>query len=146
MASSCNLPSVRSAALVGLEVFKDYLRRLGFNGLDEEGDYYGAALALGSCDVSLWELANAYRTLANGGEYSELRLTIDANSQSNTTRVYSSEAAFVVSDIMADRASPSATFGLENSLATHCWSAVQTCTSQDKADHLCVCYNARFTV
>src|SRR5260370_40268224 len=111
MASSCNLPSVRSAALVGLEVFKDYLRRLGFNGLNEEGDFYGAALALGSGDVSLWQLANVYRTLANGGQYSDLRLTIDAGTQSDTQRVYSSEAAFVISDILADRASRSAPFG-----------------------------------
>ncbi len=146
LASSLNVPAVRTADLVGVEFFADYLRRLGFNGLDEEGDYYGAALALGSCDVSLWELANAYRTLANGGEYSELRLTIDANSQSNTRRVYSSEAAFVVSDIMADRASRSATFGLENSLATRYWSAVKTGTSKDMRDNWCVGYTDRFTV
>lgn len=146
LASSLNVPAVRTADLVGVEVFSDYLRRLGFSGLDEEGDYYGAALALGSCDVSLWQLANAYRTLANGGQYSELQLTIGANSQSNARRLYSSEAAFVVSDIMADRASRSATFGLENSLATRYWSAVKTGTSKDMRDNWCVGYTDRFTV
>jgi penicillin-binding protein 1C len=146
LASSLNVPAVRTADLVGLEVFTDYLRRLGFNGLDEEGDYYGAALALGSGDVSLWQLANAYRTLANGGKYSELRLTIGDNTQSNTQKVYSSEAAFVISDILADRASRSATFGLENSLATRYWSAVKTGTSKDMRDNWCVGYTDRFTV
>ncbi len=146
LASSLNVPAVRTADLVGLEVFTDYLRRLGFDGLDEEGDYYGAALALGSGDVSLWQLANAYRTLANGGQYSELRLTIGADTQSNTRRVYSSEAAFVISDVMADRASRSATFGLENSLATRYWSAVKTGTSKDMRDNWCAGYTDRFTV
>jgi penicillin-binding protein 1C len=146
LASSLNVPAVRTADLVGVEVFSDYLRQLGFSGLDEEGDYYGAALALGSGDVSLWQLANAYRTLANGGQYSELQLTINANSQSNTRRVYSSEATFVVSDILADRASRSATFGLENSLATRYWSAVKTGTSKDMRDNWCVGYTDRFTV
>lgn len=53
LASSLNVPAVRTADMVGVEVFTDCLRRLGFTGLDEEGDYYGAALALGSADVSL---------------------------------------------------------------------------------------------
>src|SRR5208337_2095352 len=110
LAASLNVPAVRTADMVGVEIFADYLRRLGFHGLDEEGDYYGAALALGSADVSLWELANAYRTLANGGEYSELRLTNDVNTRVESRRIYSQDAAFVISDILADRASRSTTF------------------------------------
>jgi hypothetical protein len=30
----------------------------------DTGDYYGPSMALGSADVSLWELVNAYRALA----------------------------------------------------------------------------------
>ncbi|NWF57379.1 MAG: transglycosylase domain-containing protein, partial [Syntrophaceae bacterium] len=75
LASSLNIPAVRVVSLVGLEGFLNQLRALGFQGLNEPGDFYGPALALGSADVSLWELVNAYRTLANGGERSELRLT-----------------------------------------------------------------------
>ncbi|HEV2169520.1 MAG TPA: transglycosylase domain-containing protein, partial [Candidatus Binatus sp.] len=100
LASSLNVPAVRTADLVGVEAFTDRLRQLGFNGLVEEGDYYGAALALGSGDVSLWQLTNAYRTLANGGRYSELRLTTESNSKIST-QVYSPEAAFVVSDVLS---------------------------------------------
>jgi len=32
-------------------------------GLNESGDFYGPSLALGSADVSLWELTNAYRNI-----------------------------------------------------------------------------------
>ena len=146
LASSLNVPAVRTADLIGLEAFAQHLRQLGFHGLSEEGDYYGAALALGSADVSLWELTNAYRTLANGGEYSEPRLTPGSNDGDSRMRVYSPEAAFVISDVLADRASRSATFGLENSLATRYWSAVKTGTSKDMRDNWCVGYTRRFTV
>jgi penicillin-binding protein 1C len=145
LASSLNVPAVRTTDIVGVEVFADRLRGLGFSGLVEEGDYYGAALALGSADVTLWQLVNAYRTLANGGKYSDLRLTTDADTQ-KSTRIYSPEASFVISDILSDRASRSTTFGLENSLATRYWSAVKTGTSKDMRDNWCVGYTDRFTV
>jgi len=145
LASSLNVPAVRTTDMVGVEVFADRLRRLGFSGLVEEGDYYGAALALGSADVTLWQLVNAYRTLANGGRYSELRLTTDGNTQ-KSSQVYSPAASFVISDILSDRASRSTTFGLENSLATRYWSAVKTGTSKDMRDNWCVGYTDKFTV
>jgi penicillin-binding protein 1C len=146
LASSLNVPAVRTADMIGLEAFAHNLRQLGFRGLNEESDYYGAALALGSADVSLWELANGYRTLANGGNYSEPRLTRGASDDNSRAAVYSSQAAFVISDVLADRASRSATFGLENSLATRYWSAVKTGTSKDMRDNWCVGYTRRFTV
>jgi penicillin-binding protein 1C len=145
LAASLNVPAVRTADMVGVEVFADRLRRLGFSGLVEEGDYYGAALALGSADVSLWQLVNAYRTLANGGRYSELRLTNDTDTHTSTEG-YSPEASFVISDVLSDRASRSTTFGLENSLATRYWSAVKTGTSKDMRDNWCVGYTDKFTV
>jgi penicillin-binding protein 1C len=145
LASSLNVPAVRTTDMVGVESFADGLRRLGFSGLVEEGDYYGAALALGSADVTLWQLVNAYRTLANGGRYSDLRLTNDADTNMST-QVYSPEASFVISDILSDRASRSTTFGLENSLATRYWSAVKTGTSKDMRDNWCVGYTDKFTV
>lgn len=145
LASSLNVPAVRTAELVGVDTFTNRLRQLGMSGLVEEGDYYGAALALGSADVSLWQLTNAYRTLANGGRYSELRLTTDTNSQIST-QIYSPEATFVISDVLSDRASRSTTFGLENSLATRYWSAVKTGTSKDMRDNWCLGYTDKFTV
>ena len=145
LASSLNVPAVRTTDMIGVESFADRLRLLGFSGLVEEGDYYGAALALGSADVTLWQLVNAYRTLANGGRYSDLRLTNDADTHM-WTQVYSPEASFIISDILSDRASRSTTFGLENSLATRYWSAVKTGTSKDMRDNWCVGYTDKFTV
>ena len=146
LASSLNIPAVRVISLVGLEDFLNQLRALGIRDLNEEGDFYGPALALGSADVSLLELVNAYRTLANGGEWSELRLASDGKKNSLRKQVISREAAFLISDILADREARSPTFGLENPLATRFWTAVKTGTSKDMRDNWCVGYSHKYTV
>ena len=120
------------------------MERDRFTDIVEQGDFYGASIALGSPDVSLWDLVNAYRTLANGGVLSPMRLFAAAAPQGS--RIYSPAASWLVSDMLADRASRSATFGLENNLATRYWSAVKTGTSKDMRDNWCVGYTARFTV
>src|SRR5262249_46648392 len=145
LAASLNVPAVRTLQLVGTETFVQQLKRLGFAGMVERGDYYGPALEVGSADVSLWELTNAYRTLANGGMWSSLRLTPDEPAAS-ATRVYSEPATFLISNILSDRASRSPTFGLDNPLATRFWSAVKTGTSKDMRDNWCVGYSRRYTV
>ncbi|MBI4381256.1 MAG: penicillin-binding protein 1C [candidate division NC10 bacterium] len=147
LAASVNVPAVRTLDLVGVETFVEQLRRLGFEGLTESGDYYGPSLALGSADVSLWELVNAYRTLANGGVWSPLHTTPgDKQANRGRRRLYSEQTAFLVSNILSDRESRSATFGLESPLATRFWSAVKTGTSKEMRDNWCVGYSRRYTV
>jgi penicillin-binding protein 1C len=119
---------------------------MGIKDINESGDYYGPSLALGSADVSLWELTNAYRTLANRGQSSEMILSLDKPKGKNTQTIFSPGAAFIVSDILADREARSSTFGLENSLATKFWSAVKTGTSKDMRDNWCVGYSSQYTV
>jgi penicillin-binding protein 1C len=145
LAGSLNVPAVRTLGLVGAEPMVQQLRRLGFAGLVEAGDFYGPSLALGSADVSLWEMVGAYRALATGGVWSPLRLTPDEPSR-ESRRVYSTLAAFQVSGILADRESRSVTFGLENPLATRFWSAVKTGTSKEMRDNWAVGYSRRYTV
>src|SRR5262249_47554968 len=92
LAGSLNVPAVRTLGLVGAEAMVQQLRRLGFAGLMEAGEFYGPSLALGSADVSLWEMVGAYRALATGGIWSPLRLTA-AESPGHSARVYSTLAA-----------------------------------------------------
>ena len=146
LASSLNIPAVRTLSLVGIEPFLRELRALGMKGLNESGDFYGPSLALGSVDVSLWELVNAYRTLANHGSWGELRLIFEAGHPSTSKQIFSKEATFLVSDILSDREARSPTFGLENSLATRFWTAVKTGTSKDMRDNWCVGYSEKYTV
>jgi penicillin-binding protein 1C len=145
LASSLNVPAVRTLSLVGIESFLGKLRQLEIKRLSESGDFYGPSLALGSIDVSLLELVNAYRTLANKGEWSELRF-IPVETIPRMRRVFSEEASFLISDILSDREARSTTFGLENPLSTRFWTAVKTGTSKDMRDNWCIGYSRKYTV
>jgi penicillin-binding protein 1C len=144
LASSLNVPAVKTLMLVGTGAFVARLRELGFEALTENGDFYGFSLALGSGDVTLWQLVNASRAVANGGLFSSL--TLERRARPRARRAMAADSAFIVSDILADRAARSVTFGLENALATPFWSAVKTGTSKDMRDNWCIGYSTRFTV
>ncbi|WGG52001.1 penicillin-binding protein 1C [Rugamonas sp. DEMB1] len=144
LASSLNVPAVRTLQMAGLDRFHERLRALGLDSLGEPADYYGYSLALGSAEVSLLELGNAYRTLANGGLWSATGLLPRAAAPRR--RVLDARASFIVGDILSDRAARSLTFGLSNELATGFWSAVKTGTSKDMRDNWCVGYTDRYTV
>ena len=143
LAGSLNVPAVRTLLLTGVEPLHQQLLQLGLP-LVKDADYYGYALALGSPEVDLWSLTNAYRALANGGRASEARLLPGPGAAASS--VIDPDAAFIVADILADRAARSVTFGLENPLATPFWSAVKTGTSKDMRDNWCVGFSQRFTV
>ncbi len=145
LASSLNVPAVRTQRLLGEPAFVDRLVALGFTGLVTTGDHYGPSLTLGTAEVSLLELANAYRTLARGGVFTPVRFRVD-DEVPPERRVYEQGASFVIGGILSDREARSATFGLENALATRFWTAVKTGTSKEMRDNWCVGFSADYTV
>lgn len=145
LGGSLNVPAVRTLMLVGVEALRDRLRAVGYVGIVEDGAYYGYSLALGSPEVTLWEQAQAYRTLALGGRSSALRILAD-DPVPSPQRVLPGDASFIVGDVLSDRAARAVTFGLGSHLATGYWSAVKTGTSKDMRDNWCVGYSARYTV
>jgi len=158
LGGSLNVPAVRTLVRIGPDAFRDRLHAFGFRSLTENGDYYGFSLALGSADVSLLMLANAYRTLANGGQWSPLRVTADAKrapcADGGCNGVFSGPArraaapapVFIATDILADRSARAGTFGLESWLSTPYWSAAKTGTSKDMRDNWCIGFSRRYTV
>ncbi|MEO5733390.1 MAG: penicillin-binding protein 1C [Rubrivivax sp.] len=153
LASSLNVPAVRVGAMVGPDALWARLNDAGLR-VSESGGYHGHALALGSAEVSLLDLANAYRMLANGGWWSPLQgvpgAAMAASSSPSSTpaahRVFEPAVAFIVGDILSDSAARSLTFGLDSPLPTRRWSAVKTGTSKDLRDGWCVGYTRRHTV
>ena len=144
LASSLNVPAVRLLLLAGGESFVQKLGDLGFGPL-QDGEYYGHSLALGTLDVSLWELTNAYRVFANDGWWNEATLQLH-NNGSARRRAFSREAVFIVSDMLSDREARSSTFGLENPLSTNFWTASKTGTSKDMRDNWCIGWSSDYTV
>ena len=146
LASSLNIPAVRALVLLGVERFRDRLRDFGYLGINQPGEYYGFSLALGSAEVSLLEQVNAYRALANGGLYAPLRVRLNESPAQQPQRVLEETAAFIIADILADRAGRAVTFGLSNPLATRFWAAVKTGTSKDMRDNWCIGFSQKYTV
>ena len=145
LASSLNVPAVRTLVLVGVEAFRDRLHALGYDGITRDGSYYGYSLALGSAEVTVWQQAQAYRALARGGEWSPLTFAPGAVTISSR-RLLAPDATYVVGDILSDPAARSVTFGLDSHLDTNFWTAVKTGTSEDMRDNWCVGYSRHFTV
>jgi len=154
LASSLNLPAVRTLMMVSPDAFANQLKALGM-ALSEPGSYYGYSLALGSAEVSLLALTNAYRTLANAGcqrttasliAQSKPRPALPCGSLREDREALDPRAAFIVGDILSDPDARAATFGMDSVLATRFWSAIKTGTSKDMRDNWAVGYSRDYTV
>ncbi|MGQ5521762.1 penicillin-binding protein 1C [Chitinimonas sp. PSY-7] len=144
LASSLNIPAVRTLLLVGLDDFHTRLNALGLK-LPQPSAYYGYGLALGGAEVQLIQLTNAYRALANGGQLSPWRLQ-QSSSASTPKPVMDTAASWLTTDILSDRLARSPAFGLDNPLATSVWSAAKTGTSKDMRDNWAMGFTSRHVV
>ncbi len=144
LGSSLNVPAVRTLVMVTPHRFHRRLVSLGLP-LTQSGDYYGYSLALGSADVSLLSLTNAYRSFANAGAYAPPRMTMGAPAPASRA-VMSTPATYVIGDVLSDRHARARTFGLDSPLTTRFWTAVKTGTSKDMRDNWCVGWSERYTV
>lgn len=145
LASSLNIPAVRALLMVSPEAFARRLVQLGLP-LDQSGDFYGYSLALGSADVTLLSLTNAYRSLANTGKFSAAQYSPDTPTLAESAPTMSQGAAWIVADILSDRQARARTFGLDSPLSTPFWTAVKTGTSKDMRDNWCVGWSQHYTV
>jgi penicillin-binding protein 1C len=153
LGASLNVPAVRVGAMLGPDALAQRLNDFGL-ALPQPGGYYGSALALGSADVTLLALTNAYRTLANGGLFTPVALPgrqarpqqAAATAAGAPRRVADAAAVFLVTDILADNNARARTFGLNSLLATRGFAAVKTGTSKDMRDNWCIGFTDRYTV
>ncbi|MDR0224839.1 MAG: penicillin-binding protein 1C [Burkholderiaceae bacterium] len=146
LASSLNVPAVRTLVMVTPDAFFAQLQRLGLP-LRESGGYYGFSLALGSAEVPLLQLTNAYRALANGGQMTPARWTAGPpEPQPAPVQALDARAAFIVGDMLSDNMARAPTFGTDSVLATRFWTAVKTGTSKDMRDNWALGWSRHYTV
>jgi penicillin-binding protein 1C len=145
LANSLNVPAVRALLLDGVQDFRDRLWDLGYDGLEGDGSYYGFSLALGSAEVTLLQQANAYRTLANLGMASPIRMRAGDPVQA-PRQILDPGAAWIVGDVLSDASARASTFGVDSALRLPFWTAAKTGTSKAMRDNWCIGYSDRFTV
>lgn len=111
LASSLNVPAVRTLDAVGVDALLDMARRFGLSTLDE-AERYGLALTLGGGEVRLVDLTNAYAGLAAGGSlrgaFAVARVRDAAGRvlyerrPEVTRRALSPQHAYLLADILSD--------------------------------------------
>jgi penicillin-binding protein 1C len=148
LASSYNVPAVELAQRIGAPTLLQTLRLAGFESLDRDAHHYGLGLALGNGDVTLIELANGYRALANGGAWRpwDWRAEGGGRSAAGERRVMSRVASAIVLDILRDPAARIPGFGLNTPFDFPFPVAVKTGTSRHFTDNWAIGVTRRFTV
>jgi penicillin-binding protein 1C len=154
LASSYNVPAVELLSQMGTASMLHTLHLAGFESLQRDPEFYGLGLALGDGDVTLIELANAYRALANGGEWrpwtwrSATPSVVGASRStgSPSRRVMSPIASAIVLDILADPVARIPGFGLNTPFDFPFPVAVKTGTSRHFTDNWAVATTHGFTV
>jgi penicillin-binding protein 1C len=126
LASSLNVPAVRTLLLVRPRQVLMRMKQLGFTQLNDD-DYYGPSLALGTVDASLWQLTQAYRNIV-------------------ATNVFNPNTQRKIFEALSFPEYRRFTFGLDSTLSLPFPTAVKTGTSKDMRDNWCVGWNEKFVV
>ena len=166
LASSYNVPAIGLTDRLGAGSLLGVLHAAGFTTLTRSAEYYGLGLALGNGDVTLLDLASAYRALGSGGEWRPWGWRADAQDQAAakpassgnrqsagmaagspaSRRVVSRGAAALVLDILSDPVARVPGFGLDTPFDFPFPAAVKTGTSHHFTDNWAVAVTGGFTV
>lgn len=147
LGSSYNIPAVQLQNVVGTEPFLKLVRAAGFR-MPMDAQHYGLGLTLGSGDVSLWELATAYRGLARGGVAGPLRMgpNVPVSPEVPRVRFLDAAAAGLVADVLSDNDARLPAFGARSPLRFPYPVAVKTGTSKGFSDNWTVGFTHERTV
>ena len=147
LGNSLNIPAVKAIRFVGYGDYLAKLHDLGFLSLDRHPDFYGDGLALGCGEVTLFEMVQAYGTLANKGIYLPISVSGQSRAVGRNTRgrrMFSEETASLIGNILADGEARRLEFGQDGLLSFPVETAVKTGTSSDYRDSWALGYNHRY--
>ncbi len=152
LANSLNIPAVEVMTRIGVENGLEMAKRLGIESL-KSADSYGPALVLGTGEISLLEMTNAYATFAAEGTYEDSFMVTQIEDkygnvvyerQSEPRQVLDPEIAYVITSILSDRNARREAFG--NTLDTAIPAAVKTGTTDSYKDSWTIGYTPKVVV
>ncbi len=148
LANSYNVPAVVALNDIGLGYYYALLKKFGFTSLNQSPDHYGLSLTLGSGEVSLVELTNAYATLARDGQFLPFRYLTDQKiPKSEEVLPQAEKYAHVITDILADSSARLKAFGWNEDLIIEDRNvSVKTGTSFEHRDNWTIGYNKKYAV
>jgi penicillin-binding protein 1C len=149
LACSLNVPAMRVLNDIGgPRPLYDFLSELGIDTLGPDPTPYGLGLTIGGAPVRLLDLANAYATLADGGQHLQTKLWMDDHVGDSSPLLHppSALSCFLIADILADPIARAPSFGRSGPLELPFPCAVKTGTSSDFRDNWCVGFTKEFTI
>ena len=148
LGNSLNIPAIKAVHFVGKFDFLQFLRSAGFVSLDKGAEFYGEGLALGNGEVTLFELVQAYATLARRGLWKPLTVTLDEQrgERESPRRIMAPEVSSLIGDILSDPQARRREFGSDGLLRFPVQTAVKTGTSTDYRDAWVIGYTEEYTV
>ncbi|MGP1459825.1 MAG: transglycosylase domain-containing protein [Treponema sp.] len=111
LASSLNVPAVYLLNEVGIGKYMDCLSRLGFASLEGTREGTGLSLALGSGEVTLFEMTKAFSVFTRGGSVPENLSFLPRKSAAAKVSVFQPDTARIICDILSDKDARSLGFG-----------------------------------
>ena len=155
LASSLNVPAVRTLEAIGVQTFLEMAHRVGLQTLDAP-EAYGLALTLGAGEVTPLDLTAAFGAFASGGTLHEpyvIERVVDGAGrviyERQTVaprRVLSPQIAFLVADILSDPVARAAGFGDFSVLDNPFGAGVKTGTSSSFRDNWTVGFTPEIVV
>ncbi len=148
LANSYNLPAVFLLHQLGVEKLQLLFRKLQLGDLQEDPEHYGLGLTLGNAELRLWQLANAYRMIANDGRFSPILFFPGPTSvnQKSAVHFFEAEECQLLKDILSDDRSRETSFGRDGYLNPGFRVAAKTGTSQDFKDNFALGFSDEYTV
>lgn len=151
LANSLNVPAIRALDGIGgpARLHEALTKQLGFTGLDPNYATYGLGLTLGTAEVRLLELTNAYACLARLGIAAPYRLTSEDPMKQGLIgeeTLFDRNACWLVADMLSDNLARAAEFGLHSPLRFPFRVAAKTGTSTDYRDNWTLGFTPAHTV
>lgn len=147
LANSLNVPAVKVLEKVGVKTFLNRLHELGFENLNQSAEYYGLGLSLGGGEVSLWELAKAYLTMARMGKNTPLLTILNQSPVPSPQNPTSNPTNWqLIINMLSDRYARATAFGVDSVLNLPFPTAVKTGTSSNYRDTWTVGFSTDYTV
>jgi len=155
LASSLNVPAVRTLDTLGLDTLLDMANRFGLN-TRPEAESYGLAITLGGSEVRLLDIAAAYAALGAGGAYaapyavSRVRdgagRILYERPKTPPQRALSTQHSYLISDILSDRDARVLGFGQVTPFDLPFRTAVKTGTTTGFRDNWTLGYTPEVAV
>lgn len=154
LAQSMNVPAVEVMQKVTPETAVQVAKQMGITTIGDPSQY-GLTLAIGTAEVPLTQMTDAYTTFANSGTHvAPVYITSIQDKYGNNVykykpkpgnKVISPDAAFILSSILADNAARAPLYGTSLNISGH-QVAVKTGTTDNNVDAWTIGYTPSMVV